>query len=91
MQDVATVGKPDMFLGEVIKSYVVLKCSQTVEAKELKLHCRKFLGDFKTPTEIEFVQELPKGPSGKILRRKLREKRIFQIIKRRKLGFEGIN
>ena len=79
VQDVATVGKPDMFLGEVIKSYVVLKDSQTVEAKELKLHCRKFLGDFKTPAEIEFVQELPKGPSGKILRRKLREKEFSKL------------
>ena len=79
VQDAATVGKPDMFLGEVIKSYVVLKDASVVDIKELKAHCKKSLGEFKSPSEIEFVGELPKGPSGKILRRKLREKEFTKI------------
>ncbi len=79
VRDAATVGKPDMLLGEVIKSYVVLKDSKTLDTKELQRHCRKLLGDFKTPSEIEFVAELPQGPSGKILRRKLREKEFTKI------------
>ncbi|MCK5013472.1 MAG: acyl--CoA ligase [Candidatus Omnitrophica bacterium] len=79
VQDAATIGKPDMFLGEVIKSYVVLKGGLAVGVKELKAHCREHLGDFKVPSEIEFVRELPKGPSGKVLRRKLREKEFTRV------------
>jgi long-chain acyl-CoA synthetase len=77
--DVATIGKPDMFLGEVIKCMVVLKEGRTVSDKELKQFCKERLGDFKTPTDIEFVADLPKGPSGKILRRKLREQEFAKL------------
>lgn len=79
VEDAATIGKPDMFFGETIKSYVVLKNARNANAEELKSHCKKLLGDFKIPSEIEFVQELPKGPSGKVLRRKLREKEFSKL------------
>lgn len=79
VEDAATIGKPDMFLGETIKSFVILKNARSIDVEELKAHCRKLLGDFKIPSEIEFVQELPKGPSGKVLRRKLREKEFLKL------------
>ena len=73
VKEVATVGKPDPFMGEVIKSFIILMENSTVDKKELLLFCKGELGDFKTPSEIQFVESLPKGPSGKILKRKLRE------------------
>ena len=44
---------------------------------ELKLLCKEKLGDFKIPSEFEFVKSLPKGPSGKILKRELRLEEII--------------
>lgn len=73
IEEAATVGAPDMFFGETIKSYIVLKKGKNVGAKELGLYCKEHLGDFKTPSKFEFIDELPKGPSGKILKRKLKE------------------
>ena len=71
VNEAATVGKPDPYLGETIKSFIILKEKQSVDAKELLSFCKSELGDFKTPSEIEFVNSLPKGPSGKILKREL--------------------
>lgn len=72
--EVASVGKPDILLGEVIKSYIVLASGQEVTEKELKDYCKEELGEFKSPSEIEFVDSIPKGPSGKILKRELKQK-----------------
>lgn len=74
VEEVATVGKPDLFLGETIKSYVVLKQGKNIDTKSLRAYCKERLGDFKTPSEFEFIDEIPKGPSGKILKRELRQK-----------------
>lgn len=74
VEESATIGKPDMFLGETIKSYVVLKAGAKIDDLALKLFCKERLGDFKTPSSFQFVTELPKGPSGKILKRQLRER-----------------
>ena len=76
VKEVATVGKPDPYLGEIIKSFIILKENSSVDKKELLLFCKAELGDFKTPSEIEFVESLPKGPSGKILKRELRAKSV---------------
>ena len=70
----ATIGIPHMLLGETIKSYIVLEDGKIVDGKILQAYCKKCLGDFKTPSEFEFVENLPKGPSGKILKRELRQK-----------------
>ena len=68
----AVIGKPDDVFGETVKAYVVRKTTATGVA-ELVDHCRTKLADYKVPSEIEFIDELPKGPTGKILRRELRE------------------
>ena len=73
VKEAATVGEPDPYLGETIKSFIILKENSSVDKKELLLFCKAELGDFKTPSKIQFVESLPKGPSGKILKRKLRE------------------
>lgn len=74
VEEVATIGKPDIMLGESIKSFIVLKNGANLDSKQLMAYCTEQLGDFKTPSEFEFIAELPKGPSGKILKRELREK-----------------
>ena len=51
-----------------------------IDQKILKTYCKKELGDFKTPTEFEFVDDLPKGPSGKILKKELREKELIDLL-----------
>lgn len=69
--EAATIGKPDKFFGEIIKSFIVLKPNQKISEKDLITYCAEELGDFRSPSEIEFVDNLPKTASGKILKRKL--------------------
>jgi long-chain acyl-CoA synthetase len=68
----AVIGKPDPLFGETVKAYVVKKAGD-ITAEQLIDHCKRLLADYKVPSEIEFIDELPKGPTGKILRRELRE------------------
>ncbi|MBM4259203.1 MAG: AMP-binding protein [Deltaproteobacteria bacterium] len=72
--EAGAVGIPDSYLGEDLVAYVVLKPGYQCSAQELLTHCAQLLGEFKTPSQIYFVQDLPKGPSGKMQRLKLRER-----------------
>ena len=74
VKEVAVIGKPDMLLGETIICFLVTKNGSKPDFEELKSFCRNKLGDLKTPSEFKFVMSLPKGPSGKILKRELRSK-----------------
>jgi long-chain acyl-CoA synthetase len=71
--DSAAVGIPDEHYGEEIMCCVVLKPGMTISEEELRKHCTELLGGFKTPKVIRIVEDLPKGPSGKIQRIKLRD------------------
>lgn len=71
--DAAAVGIPDEHYGEEIMSCCVLKQDSKCSAEELREYCRARLGDFKTPKVVKIVAELPRGPSGKIQRLKLRK------------------
>jgi long-chain acyl-CoA synthetase len=71
VMEVAAVGVPDEKSGEVVKIFVVKKDQSLTEA-ELMEHCKKNLTGYKLPKFIEFRNELPKTPVGKILRRMLR-------------------
>jgi long-chain acyl-CoA synthetase len=73
VREVAVVGVPDPYRGETIKAFVALWPGGAATGDELKRHCRKRLSAYKCPTQIDFVDELPKTLSGKILRRVLRE------------------
>ena len=61
----------DQTLGEVPRAVVVLKSGAVVTPSDLRRHCAKTLAKYKVPTVIDFVSELPKAPSGKILYQKL--------------------
>ena len=71
--DAAAVGIPDEIYGEEIMACVELKPECKLSEDELREHCLKHLGKFKTPKVIKVLEKLPKGPSGKIQRLNLRE------------------
>ena len=75
VQESAAIGKPDAERGEIVKAFVVLKAGYAATpllAAELQEHVKRTTAPYKYPREIEFVAELPKNASGKLLRRVLR-------------------
>lgn len=73
IQDAAAVGIPDKHYGEEIMVCYTLRPDCSVSEAELREHCLRHLGKYKTPKLIIQIEELPKGPSGKIQRLKLKE------------------
>jgi long-chain acyl-CoA synthetase len=69
----AVIGIPDGLRGEVPVAFVIPKKDEQVTADELRNFARKSLASHKTPRRIEVREELPTGPTGKILKRKLRD------------------
>lgn len=67
--DAAVLGQSDPRQGERVKAYVVERPGESLSEEELIVHCTKHLARFKVPSEVEFVQELPHLPSGKVLKR----------------------
>lgn len=67
----ATIGVPDQLYGEEVAAYVVLKEGVNVTEEELGSFCRARLADYKCPKTIRIVTEIPKGPTGKLLKREL--------------------
>lgn len=72
--EAAVIGIPDTKWGEAIKAVVTLRPGTAISEKELIDHCRERIAGFKCPKSVDFVQELPKNPAGKILKRVLRER-----------------
>jgi len=72
--DAAVVQYPDPYQGESVLAFVVLKEGQEATAQELIDYTRSQIAVFKCPRRIEFVSELPKNNTGKVLRRELRDK-----------------
>ncbi|TNC26527.1 acyl-CoA synthetase [Amycolatopsis alkalitolerans] len=70
--EAAVVGRPHERWGEVPQAFVVLRPGATVTAGELAGFCRERLAKFKVPAEIRFLNQLPRTPSGKVLKRELR-------------------
>jgi long-chain acyl-CoA synthetase len=71
VQEVGVIGVPDEKTGEAVRAYIVATDPKP-SADQIVAHCRENLAAYKVPHGIEFVDELPKSPIGKILRRELR-------------------
>ena len=72
--DVAVIGVPDERWGETVMALVVPRPARAPAADELVAFARERLAGYKLPRIVEFVDELPRTPSGKVLKRELRER-----------------
>jgi long-chain acyl-CoA synthetase len=70
--EAAVIGVPDPYRGETVWAYVSLRPGVAVTPDELTAFCRDRMAAYKYPRRIEIVDQLPKSPTGKILRRELR-------------------
>ena len=74
--DAAVIGKPHPEAGEIPKAFVVRKKGQNLTANDVVAFVKGRLANYKVPREVEFVDAIPKTPSGKILRRVLKEQEL---------------
>lgn len=73
VEECAVIGVPSVEWGQTVKAFVVPRKGATLDRAELIDFCRKRLASFKCPETIDFIDELPKNPLGKILRKELRK------------------
>jgi long-chain acyl-CoA synthetase len=74
VKDAATIGVADELYGEEVKSFVVLKDGEGATEEEIIAYCRQRLADIKSPKTVAFLEDIPKGPTGKLLKKALRER-----------------
>jgi acyl-CoA synthetase (AMP-forming)/AMP-acid ligase II len=67
----ATIGVPDPLYGEEVAAFIVLKEGAEATEEELIAFCREHLADYKCPKSVRFIKDIPKGPTGKLLKREL--------------------
>ena len=83
VKEVAVVGTPDDALGEKVKAFVIPVESETPTAENLKDYLKDRLAGYKIPEVIEFIEALPRNPTGKIMKKELRR------LERERAGKEG--
>jgi long-chain acyl-CoA synthetase len=78
IKDACAIGIPDPSGGEVIKAFVVMKTGETATAAEVMGYCRKKLAEHQIPSHIQFMDDLPRSPVGKVLRKELKRLHLVQ-------------
>jgi long-chain acyl-CoA synthetase len=73
VREAAVIGVPDEYRGETVWAYVSLRPGASADEEELIAFCREELAAYKYPRHVEIIDDLPKTPTGKLLRRELRE------------------
>jgi fatty-acyl-CoA synthase len=71
VDDVAVVGVEDETFGQRLAAYVVVAGGASVSADDLRAHVKEHLARYKVPRDVEFVAEIPRNPTGKIVKRRL--------------------
>ncbi len=72
--EVAVIGVEDDEYGQRLKAFVVVAADVEVDEDDLKAHVKTNLASYKAPREVEFLDELPRNATGKVLKRVLRER-----------------
>ncbi|HEX8058098.1 MAG TPA: long-chain-fatty-acid--CoA ligase [Novosphingobium sp.] len=73
VEEVAVIGVPDALWGEAVKAVVVLRAGTAGDAEAIRAWARRSIAGYKVPKSVDFIAELPRNASGKVLRRSLRE------------------
>jgi fatty-acyl-CoA synthase len=73
VSEVAVIGLPDPKWVEAVTAIIVIKAGQTLDEATVIAHCAQHMASFKTPKRVVFADSLPKNPSGKLLKRELRQ------------------
>ena len=74
VSEVAVIGLPDPRWIEAVTAIVVVKGGETLDEDTVIRHCAGAMAHFKVPKRVVFVDSLPKNPSGKLLKRELRQR-----------------
>ena len=74
VREAAVIGVPDDMYGEEVKAVISLAHDQSCTADEIIAYCKEHVAAYKYPRTVEILDELPKGPTGKILKRALQNK-----------------
>jgi fatty-acyl-CoA synthase len=75
--DAAVVGLSDPLWGESVRAFVVIKKGEQLTEEMVVEHCRDHLASYKKPRVVTFVEDIPRNPSGKILKTELRERPVI--------------
>ncbi len=79
IQEVAVYGIIDELQEEIVNARIVLKPNVQIQEELITQHCKKNLANFKVPQYIRFVESIPKSPSGKLLKRVMRDEDMLKL------------
>ncbi|SEC34386.1 fatty-acyl-CoA synthase [Rhizobiales bacterium GAS188] len=82
VSEVAVIGLPDPYWVEAVTAVIVVKAGQALDADLVIAHCKAEMAPFKVPKRVILTDSLPKNPSGKLLKRELRERHAAGSLER---------